>query len=70
MPSPVAEYTPIRARGKRLVHAVALTSPARTACGKRCSGWVVECTQVTCTTCKEQVHYPVKRRPRGLRPGT
>lgn len=54
------EYTTVRpARGGK-IHAVALSSPTYTTCGRKFSGWVVVMGPLACRGCKARMHLPVK----------
>ena len=61
MPVPVVEYTPVTpADGRGHVHATTLTTPSRTACGRKFSGWVVGVKPLTCPECKKAVFFKVR----------
>lgn len=67
VPVPFLQYTPIRARTGKLVHAITLQEPTETACGRKCAGWVVALIKVNCTDCQKMVFFPVKRRRRKVK---
>jgi len=46
------QFTTIRAPRGQLTHAASLSSPGRTLCGKRHSGWVVTTELLDCEDCK------------------
>lgn len=48
----VQRYTTVAARRGTRVHAVALTAPTLTACGRKFSGWVVSPMNLSCANCK------------------
>lgn len=57
---PQLEYTPVMAPRGRVVHALSLTKPGKTACGRDASGYRVALRPLDCQVCKEEVFYPVK----------
>ncbi len=65
MPAPkVKEWTPIRTRTGKLVHATSLVRPRQTLCGRSCDGGVIVPARLTCDDCKEKVRLPASRRRR------
>lgn len=71
MPVEVRQMTPIKAPRGKTVHVTSLSSPGRTACGKKCGGWrlapIAEpyAAHVNCDACKAAIFFRVK--PRGKR---
>jgi hypothetical protein len=63
-PVPARQMTPVQPRRGGQVHITSLSSPRRTACGKKCDGWRVALVQeshVDCLPCKAAVFLKVKR---------
>lgn len=52
MAKPEQRYTTVSASRGTRVHAVALTAPTLTACGRKFSGWIVSPMALTCAQCK------------------
>lgn len=56
------EFTPVMAPRGRKVHAVSLTSPNETACGRKFSGWIVALKPVNCRDCKLALHHDCRKK--------
>ena len=59
VPEQSVEYTPVRARTSKLVHATTLATPNVTACGKKYRGWVIAVNPLTCPDCRRAIFMPV-----------
>ncbi len=59
------EHTPIRAPAGKLVHAATLRAPGKTACGRRCDGWVLSLRPVNCRDCKLALVFDARKRKKG-----
>lgn len=72
MPVAVREMLAIKSPRGDVVHITSLSSPGRTACGKKCNGWKlapvaraawkIERRHVDCLACKAKVFLPVRAR--------
>lgn len=49
------EYTTVVASRGRRIHAVALSAPTRTACGRLFTGWMVSIKRLNCGLCKRAI---------------
>lgn len=69
---PALEYTPVRARTSKVVHATSLHEPGETACGIQFRGWVIAVRALTCAECKLAMFMDArpKRGVRRRRAGT
>ena len=54
------EMTPIRPRRGSVTHATSLETPSKTACGRRCSGWMISVEHVDCLDCKASMYGDVR----------
>jgi hypothetical protein len=61
------EHTPIRAPAGKLVHAVTLRRPDKTACGRKIAahGWVLSLARVSCRACKLAIVWDKRSKKAG-----
>ncbi len=60
------QYTPVRAPRGATVHITLLTGPGKTACAKRCKGWIVAIGRVNCSACKLMLHKACHQAAHGV----
>lgn len=61
VPKICLQFTPVRARTSRVVHATTLGEPQRTACGKGFRSWVVAFEKLNCEQCKLAIHLDCRK---------
>ncbi len=62
------EYTPVRPRRGRLVHATSLSGPNETSCGRKFEGWIAVAKPLTCRDCMMAVGLDVRPKETTKRP--
>lgn len=55
----MSEYTPIKARRSKVIHAISLRNPGMTVCKRTCNGWAIALGALSCKACKAAVHLDV-----------
>lgn len=60
----MAEFTPVRARTSKVVHATSLHAPNVTACGIRYRGWQIAVRLVNCVECQLAVFQDARPKKR------